>query len=112
MRQNSKNITLDGLYVNATNHDPAEPTSNPNNGSLGGLQSSMTYFFVQIGRLLGNDWVVNTDGVDTYRSDQITIKNWVIQNGDDCVAFKGYLHFWHQMAISDDFLAEIRRTSS
>ncbi|KIJ58825.1 glycoside hydrolase family 28 protein [Hydnomerulius pinastri MD-312] len=59
----SKNITLDGLYVNATNTDPGEPA--------------------------GSDWVVNTDGIDTYRSDQITIKNWVIQNGDDCVAFKG-----------------------
>lgn len=38
---------------------------------------------------IGLNWVVNTDGIDTYRSDRITIKNWVVQNGDDCVAFKG-----------------------
>ncbi|KAJ6606415.1 glycoside hydrolase family 28 protein [Mycena vulgaris] len=31
---------------------------------------------------------VNTDGWDTYRSDQVTIKNSLINNGDDCVSFK------------------------
>ncbi|KIJ58827.1 glycoside hydrolase family 28 protein [Hydnomerulius pinastri MD-312] len=67
----SKNITLDGVYVNATNHDPAEPPADPRDGNL------------------GNNWVINTDGIDTYRSDQITITNWVVQNGDDCVAYKG-----------------------
>jgi polygalacturonase len=30
----------------------------------------------------------NTDGWDTYRSDQVTIENSVINNGDDCVSFK------------------------
>ncbi|KAJ6582833.1 pectin lyase fold/virulence factor [Mycena sp. CBHHK59/15] len=30
----------------------------------------------------------NTDGWDVYRSDQVTIKNSVINNGDDCVSFK------------------------
>ncbi|KAL2217000.1 exopolygalacturonase precursor [Thermoascus aurantiacus ATCC 26904] len=30
----------------------------------------------------------NTDGWDTYRSDNIVIQNSVINNGDDCVAFK------------------------
>ncbi|KAJ7644451.1 pectin lyase fold/virulence factor [Roridomyces roridus] len=30
----------------------------------------------------------NTDGWDIYRSDQVTIKNSVINNGDDCVSFK------------------------
>ncbi|KZT52552.1 glycoside hydrolase family 28 protein [Calocera cornea HHB12733] len=67
----SKNITLEGIYVNATNHDPAEPVSNPANGNA------------------GNNWVVNTDGIDTYRSDSIVIRDWTVQNGDDCVAYKG-----------------------
>ncbi|KAJ7491241.1 glycoside hydrolase family 28 protein [Mycena latifolia] len=31
---------------------------------------------------------VNTDGWDVYRSDQVTIKNSIINNGDDCVSFK------------------------
>ncbi|THH18670.1 hypothetical protein EW146_g2337 [Bondarzewia mesenterica] len=30
----------------------------------------------------------NTDGWDTYRSDNVVIKNSVINNGDDCVSFK------------------------
>ena len=30
----------------------------------------------------------NTDGWDTYRSDNVTIRNSVINNGDDCVSFK------------------------
>ncbi|KAJ7646204.1 glycoside hydrolase family 28 protein [Mycena rosella] len=30
----------------------------------------------------------NTDGWDIYRSDQVVIKNSVINNGDDCVSFK------------------------
>lgn len=30
----------------------------------------------------------NTDGWNVYRSDNVTIKNSVILNGDDCVAFK------------------------
>ncbi|KAF7353683.1 Protein kinase domain-containing protein [Mycena venus] len=30
----------------------------------------------------------NTDGWDVYRSDQVTIKNSIINNGDDCVSFK------------------------
>ncbi|KAJ7043092.1 pectin lyase fold/virulence factor [Mycena alexandri] len=32
----------------------------------------------------------NTDGWDIYRSDQVTIKNSHINNGDDCVSFKVY----------------------
>ncbi|TFK74685.1 pectin lyase-like protein [Pluteus cervinus] len=35
-----------------------------------------------------NNFAANTDGWNTYRSDTITIKNSVIVNGDDCVAFK------------------------
>ena len=30
----------------------------------------------------------NTDGWDTYRSENIIIQNSVINNGDDCVSFK------------------------
>ena len=30
----------------------------------------------------------NTDGWDIYRSDNVVIKNSVINNGDDCVSFK------------------------
>ncbi|KAF7591475.1 hypothetical protein BBP40_001521 [Aspergillus hancockii] len=30
----------------------------------------------------------NTDGIDTYRSDHITISNWIYEGGDDAVAFK------------------------
>ena len=30
----------------------------------------------------------NTDGWDTYRSDNVVIQNSVINNGDDCVSFK------------------------
>ncbi|KAF5361708.1 hypothetical protein D9758_007293 [Tetrapyrgos nigripes] len=67
----SHNITLDGVLVNATNHDPAAPVPDPNAVSH------------------GYSWVINTDGIDTYRSDSINIQNWVVQNGEDCVSFKG-----------------------
>lgn len=30
----------------------------------------------------------NTDGIDTYRSDNIVFQNSIINNGDDCVSFK------------------------
>lgn len=30
----------------------------------------------------------NTDGWDVYRSDNVVIKDSVINNGDDCVSFK------------------------
>jgi galacturan 1,4-alpha-galacturonidase len=61
--ESSSYIVLDNFYVNATNHDPTA------NGS--------------------SHYVQNTDGIDTYRSDHITIKNWVYQGGDDAVALKG-----------------------
>ncbi|KAJ6546980.1 pectin lyase fold/virulence factor [Mycena capillaripes] len=35
----------------------------------------------------------NTDGWDVYRSDQVTIKNSIINNGDDCVSFKSSSEF-------------------
>ena len=32
--------------------------------------------------------IANTDGWDTYRSDNVLITNSIINNGDDCVSFK------------------------
>lgn len=58
----SSHVILDNFYVNATNKDFKEPTSN-------------------------NIW--NTDGLDTYRSDHVSITNWVYEGGDDGIAFKG-----------------------
>ncbi|KAK7917752.1 hypothetical protein PG985_011360 [Apiospora marii] len=40
------------------------------------------------GRSTSKHAAKNTDGWDTYRSDGVTIQNSVINNGDDCVAFK------------------------
>lgn len=58
----SKNVLYDGMYINATNTD----------------------------RRWENQTVVwNTDGIDTYRSDRITMKNWDVTCGDDCIAVKG-----------------------
>ncbi|KAI2998861.1 CAZyme family GH28 [Aspergillus niger] len=59
----SSHINLDNFYVNATNHDSSVSPE--------------------------GEWVQNTDGIDTYRSDHITVTNWVYQGGDDAVAFKG-----------------------
>lgn len=33
--------------------------------------------------------VPNTDGIDTYRSDNVALLNWDITCGDDCLAIKG-----------------------
>lgn len=33
-------------------------------------------------------WLQNTDGIDTYRSNNVAINNFVYQGGDDCIAFK------------------------
>ncbi|TEB32081.1 pectin lyase-like protein [Coprinellus micaceus] len=58
----SSDILYDGMHINATNTNPE--------------------FF--------NQTVVwNTDGIDTYRSDKITMKNWDVTCGDDCIAVKG-----------------------
>ncbi|KAI0697631.1 pectin lyase-like protein [Cerioporus squamosus] len=40
-------------------------------------------------RWFGQNIVWNTDGIDTYRSDNITMVNWDITSGDDCLAIKG-----------------------
>jgi len=37
----------------------------------------------------GKNVVPNTDGINTYRSDKITMLNWDITCGDDCLAIKG-----------------------
>ncbi|KAI5116611.1 hypothetical protein M0805_004830 [Coniferiporia weirii] len=58
----SSNILYDGMTCNATNTNPA--------------------FF-------GQNIVPNTDGINTYRSDSVTLKNWDITCGDDCIAVKG-----------------------
>lgn len=58
--ESSNNITLQGFLVNATNTDSAAN---------------------------GANWVQNTDGCDTYRSDDIKILDWVYDGGDDCIAF-------------------------
>ncbi|ESK92263.1 glycoside hydrolase family 28 protein [Moniliophthora roreri MCA 2997] len=57
----SKNITYDGMLCNATNQDPL-------------------YF--------GKNIIPNTDGINTYRSDETTMLNWDITCGDDCLAVK------------------------
>lgn len=58
----SKDITYDGMYCNATNTDA---------------------------RFAGQNIVPNTDGINTYRSDGVKLLNWDITCGDDCLAIKG-----------------------
>ncbi|GMG24056.1 unnamed protein product [Aspergillus oryzae] len=60
--ESSSHVELDNFYVNATNSDP-----NATEDTV---------------------WIQNTDGIDTYRSDHVTITNWVYEGGDDAVAFK------------------------
>ncbi|KAI0767366.1 pectin lyase-like protein [Fomes fomentarius] len=40
-------------------------------------------------RWFGQNIVWNTDGIDAFRSDNITLLNWDITSGDDCLAIKG-----------------------
>ncbi|EIM87376.1 pectin lyase-like protein [Stereum hirsutum FP-91666 SS1] len=58
----SVDVVYDGMLCNATNSDPAG---------------------------FGTNIVPNTDGIDTYRSDRVTMVNWDITCGDDCLAIKG-----------------------
>ncbi|KAI0750515.1 pectin lyase-like protein [Fomes fomentarius] len=58
----SREVVYDGMYCNATNQDPA---------------------------FVGQNVVPNTDGIDTYRSDKISLLRWDITCGDDCLAIKG-----------------------
>ena len=37
-----------------------------------------------------DEWgTVNTDGTDTWNSHDIILEDWIVQNGDDCIAAKG-----------------------
>ncbi|EKM78503.1 hypothetical protein AGABI1DRAFT_121554 [Agaricus bisporus var. burnettii JB137-S8] len=58
----SQDILYDGMLVNATNTDP---------------------------KFAGKNIVPNTDGIGTYRSDRISVINWDVTCGDDCLAIKG-----------------------
>ncbi|RPD53866.1 pectin lyase-like protein [Lentinus tigrinus ALCF2SS1-7] len=58
----SSEVVYDGMYCNATNQDPL---------------------------YAGKNAVPNTDGINTYRSDKISLYNWDITCGDDCLAIKG-----------------------
>ncbi|KAJ6597518.1 pectin lyase fold/virulence factor [Mycena vulgaris] len=58
----SQSVVYDGMRCNASNENPA---------------------------FAGMNIVPNTDGIDTYRSDDISLFNWDITCGDDCLAIKG-----------------------
>ncbi|KAI0668045.1 pectin lyase-like protein [Trametes maxima] len=58
----SRDVVYDGMYCNATNQDPL---------------------------YAGQNVVPNTDGINTYRSDKVTLLRWDITCGDDCLAIKG-----------------------
>ncbi|KAI8989076.1 pectin lyase fold/virulence factor [Trametes punicea] len=58
----SKEVVYDGMRCVAQNADE-------------------TYF--------GQNIVWNTDGIDTFRSENVTLLNWDITSGDDCLAIKG-----------------------
>jgi polygalacturonase len=51
------------FYVNASSFDPASKVDQKN-------------------------WLQNTDGLDIYRSHNVTVENMVYQGGDDCIALK------------------------
>ncbi|EGO26829.1 glycoside hydrolase family 28 protein [Serpula lacrymans var. lacrymans S7.9] len=66
----SKNVVYDGMVCNATNTNPE--------------------FYGQISsRTLMAEGFVLTIGIDTYRSDSVTLINWDVTTGDDCLAIKG-----------------------
>ncbi|KAF5337916.1 hypothetical protein D9758_013112 [Tetrapyrgos nigripes] len=58
----SRNVVYDGMYCNASNSNP---------------------------KFFGQNIVPNTDGINTYVSDNVTLLNWDITCGDDCLAVKG-----------------------
>ncbi|KAL7278358.1 hypothetical protein ACG7TL_008334 [Trametes sanguinea] len=58
----SKDVVYDGMYCNATNQDPL---------------------------YVGQNVVPNTDGINTYRSDSVSLLRFDITSGDDCLAIKG-----------------------
>ncbi|KAJ7737359.1 pectin lyase fold/virulence factor [Mycena metata] len=58
----SQSVVYDGMRCNATNQNAT---------------------------FAGQNIVPNTDGIDTYRSDDVALLNWDITCGDDCLAIKG-----------------------
>ncbi|KAJ7030864.1 pectin lyase-like protein [Mycena alexandri] len=58
----SQSVVYDGMRCNASNENPT---------------------------FAGQNIVPNTDGIDTYRSDNVSLLNWDITCGDDCLAIKG-----------------------
>ncbi|KAL0946285.1 hypothetical protein HGRIS_012535 [Hohenbuehelia grisea] len=58
----SRGVVYDGMYCNATNTDP---------------------------QFAGQNVVPNTDGINTYRSSDVSLLNWDVTCGDDCLAIKG-----------------------
>ncbi|KAJ7173003.1 pectin lyase fold/virulence factor [Mycena crocata] len=58
----SQSVVYDGMRCNASNANPA---------------------------FAGMNIVPNTDGINTYRTDNVSMLNWDITCGDDCLAIKG-----------------------
>ncbi|KAL1721440.1 glycoside hydrolase family 28 protein [Schizophyllum commune] len=58
----SENVLYDGMKCNATNQDPD---------------------------WAGQNIVPNTDGINTFRANNVTLRNWDVTCGDDCLAIKG-----------------------
>ena len=51
--------------------------------------SDVTYSNVNLSAIsTSSSFIANTDGWDIYRSDQVVIRDSIINNGDDCVSFK------------------------
>lgn len=59
----SANVAYTGCTVNATNYNPDAKYED-------------------------KSWLQNTDGIDTYRSTNVAITDFVYQGGDDCIALK------------------------
>ncbi|KXN89717.1 Putative galacturan 1,4-alpha-galacturonidase A [Leucoagaricus sp. SymC.cos] len=57
-----QDVLYEGMFINASNTDP---------------------------EFAGKNIVPNTDGINTYRSDSVTMVNWDVTSGDDCLAIKG-----------------------
>ncbi|KAF8581109.1 glycoside hydrolase family 28 protein [Ramaria rubella] len=58
----SQDVVYQGMTCNATNTNPV---------------------------FAGQNLVWNTDGIDTYRADNISLIDWDVTTGDDCIAIKG-----------------------
>ena len=57
--------------------------------NLAHTSSRVTYSNIRISAIsTSSARIANTDGWDIYRSDQVVIRDSVINNGDDCVSFK------------------------